>query len=134
LLAAEAAFTAGNIDGAAELLAQVPRDIAIAERIATLERGISFAKAGSDAPGEAELREALAIDPLDHDTRIKLASVLAGKRRFRDAMEELLEVVRLGRHAQANAAREQLLALFTLAVSEPALVAEFRRKLASALH
>ena len=134
LLAAEAAFTAGNIDGAAELLAQVPRDIAIAERIATLERGIAFAKAGSDAPGEAELREALAIDPLDHDSRIKLASVLAGKRRFRDAMEELLEVVRLGRHAQANAAREQLLALFTLAVAEPALVAEFRRKLASALH
>ncbi|HEX7237165.1 MAG TPA: tetratricopeptide repeat protein, partial [Gammaproteobacteria bacterium] len=81
-----------------------------------------------------ELREALAIDPLDHDARIKLASVLAGKRRFRDAMEELLEVVRLGRHAQANTAREQLLALFALAVSEPALVAEFRRKLASALH
>ena len=134
LLAAEAAFTAGNIDSAAELLAQVPRDIAIAERIATLERGIAFAKAGSDAPGEAELREALAIDPLDHDSRIKLASVLAGKRRFRDAMEELLEVVRLGRHAQANTAREQLLALFTLAVAEPALVAEFRRKLASALH
>jgi len=134
LLAAEAAFTAGNIDGAAELLAQVPRDIAIAERIATLERGIAFAKAGNDAPGETELREALAIDPLDHDSRIKLASVLAGKRRFRDAMEELLEVVRLGRHTQANAAREQLLALFTLAVSEPALVAEFRRKLASALH
>jgi len=134
LLAAEAAFTAGNIDGAAELLAQVPRDIAIAERIATLERGIAFAKAGSDAPGETELRESLAIDPLDHDSRIKLASVLAGKRRFRDAMEELLEVVRLGRHTQANAAREQLLALFTLAVSEPALVAEFRRKLASALH
>jgi putative thioredoxin len=134
LAAAEAAFKAGNVDGAAELLAQVPRDIAISERIATLERGIAFAKAGSSGPSEAELREALAIDPLDHDARIKLASVLAGKRRFRDAMEELLEVVRLGRHAQANTAREQLLALFTLAVSEPALVAEFRRKLASALH
>lgn len=134
LRAAEAAFAAGKIDAAAELLAQVPRDIALAERVATLERGISFAKVGADAPDEAELREALGIDPLDHDARIKLASVLAGKRRFREAMEELLEVVRLGRHAQANAAREQLLALFTLAASEPALVAEYRRKLASALH
>jgi len=134
LRAAEAAFAAGNADGAAELLAQVPRDIAISERIAALERGISFAKVGSDGPGEAELREALGIDPLDHDSRIKLASVLAGKRRFREAMEELLEVVRLGRHAQANTAREQLLALFTLAASEPKLVADYRRKLASALH
>ena len=134
LRAAEAALAAGDVDSAAALLEKVPRDIAIAERIATLERGISFARAGADAPGEAELREALGIDPLDHDARIKLASVLAGKRRFREAMEELLEVIRLGRHSQGNAAREQLLSLFTLAASEPALVAEFRRKLASALH
>ncbi|HET7607124.1 MAG TPA: thioredoxin [Gammaproteobacteria bacterium] len=134
LRAAEAAFAAGNIDTAAELLAQVPRDIAVAERIAALERGISFAKAGADGPGEAELREALELDPLDHESRMKLASVLAGRRRFREAMDELLEVVRLGRHNQANAAREQLLSLFALAASEPALVAEYRRKLASALH
>jgi putative thioredoxin len=134
LRAAEAAFAAGNVDAAEELLAQVPRDIAVAERIAALERGISFAKFGADGPGEEDLRQALGIDPLDHDARMKLASVLAGKRRFREAMEELLEVVRLGRHAQSNAAREQLLSLFTLAASEPALVTEFRRKLASALH
>jgi putative thioredoxin len=134
LRAAEAAFTAGNFDGAAELLATVPRDIAIADRIATLEQGISFAKVGAGGPSEAELRETLGIDPLDHDTRIKLASVLAGKRRYREAMEELLEVIRLGRHSQGTAAREQLLSLFTLAASEPALVAEYRRKLASALH
>ena len=134
LRAAEAAFAAGDTDGAAKLLAQVPRDIAISERIAALERGISFAKAGSDGPGEAELRDALGIDPLDHDARIKLASVLAGKRRFREAMEELLEVIRLGRRAHGDAAREQLVALFTLAASEPKLVVEYRRKLASALH
>ena len=134
LRAAEAAFAAGKIDTAAELLAQVPRDIAVAERITTLERGISFAKAGAGGPDEAELREALKLDPLDHDGRMKLASVLAGKRRFREAMEELLEVVRLGRHVQANAAREQLLSLFALAAAEPALIAEFRRKLANALH
>jgi putative thioredoxin len=134
LRAAETAFAAGNVDEAAELLAKVPRDVAIADRIAALEQGISFAKAGAGGPSEAELRETLGLDPLDHDTRIKLASVLAGKRRFREAMEELLEVIRLGRHAHGAAAREQLLALFTLAASDPALVSEFRRKLASALH
>src|SRR5882672_272468 len=74
LRAAEAALAAGNIDGAAELLAQVPRDVAFTERITTLERGISFARAGADGPSEAELREALAVDPLDHHARMKLAS------------------------------------------------------------
>jgi putative thioredoxin len=134
LRAAEAALAAGNVDTAAELLANVPRDIALADRIATLEQGIAFAKAGADGPGEAELREQIGIDPLDHDARIKLASVLAGKRRFREAMEELLEVVRLGRHSQADEARAQLVSLFALAAPEPALVAEYRRKLATALH
>jgi putative thioredoxin len=134
LRAAEAALAAGNIDEAAQLLGKVQRDIATADRIAKLEQSIAFAKAGADAPGEAELRAQLAIDPLDHDTRIKLASVLAGKRRLREAMEELLEVVRLGRHSQADEARTQLVALFTLAAAEPALVAEYRRKLATALH
>ena len=134
LRAAEAAFSAGNIDAAAELLANVPRDFAIAQRITALEQGIAFAKVGAGGPSETELREQLAIDPLDHDARIKLASVLAGKRRFREAMEELLEVVRLGRHSQADEARTQLLSLFTLAASDPALVSEYRRKLAAALH
>ena len=134
LQAAETAFAAGKIGDAAELLAKVPRDIALADRIATLEQGIAFAKAGTEGPSEAELRASIAIDPLDHDSRIKLASVLAGKRRFREAMEELLEVVRLGRHSQADEARSQMLSLFTLAAAEPTLVAEYRRKLAGALH
>jgi putative thioredoxin len=133
LRAAEAALAAGNADGAAELLARVPHDLAIAERVTALERGISFAKAGADGASEAQLRELLGIDPLDHDARMKLASVLAGKRRFRAAMEELLEVIRLGRDAQANAARQRLQSLFALAAPEQALVAEFQRKLATAL-
>jgi len=134
LSAAEAAYTAGNIEQAAELLAKVPRDVAIAERIATLEQGIAFARAGKDGPSEADLRANLGIDPLDHDSRIKLASVLAGQRRFREAMEELLEVIRLGHRDQGDAARVQLLSLFTLAAPDAALVAEYRRKLANALH
>jgi putative thioredoxin len=134
LQAAEAAFVAGKTDEAVELLANVPRDIALADRITALEQGIEFAQAGTTGPSEGELRQELAIDPLDHDVRLKLASVLAGQRRFREAMEELLEVVRLGRHSQTDSARTQLLSLFTLAASDPALVTEYRRKLASALH
>jgi putative thioredoxin len=134
LQAAETAFAAGRTGEAAELLAKVPRDIALADRIEALERGIAFAKTGEEAPGEAELREQIGIDPLDHDARIKLASVLAGQRRFREAMDELLEAVRLGRRTQSDEARTQLLALFTLAAADEKLVAEYRRKLANALH
>jgi thioredoxin-like negative regulator of GroEL len=65
---------------------------------------------------------------------MRLAGALARQRRYRDAMEELLEVIRLGRHDQAMAARERLSLVFTLtAAGNAALVAEYRRKLASAL-
>ena len=134
LRAAEAAFAAGRVDEAAELLAKVPRDIALEERIATLEEGIGFARAGKDGPSEADLREKVGIDPLDHESRLKLANVLAGQRRYREAMEELLEIIRLAREWQDGAARAKLVALFALAADDPKLVAEFRRKLASTLH
>jgi putative thioredoxin len=89
--------------------------------------------AEADGPSEAERRETLRIDPLDHDTRMRLASALARQRRYRDAMEELLEVIRLGRHDQARTARERLSLMFTLAAANPALVAEYQRKLQNAL-
>ena len=134
LAAAEAAFAANRVDDAAELLAKVPRDLAIAERITALEEGIAFAKAGNSGISEAELRENVGIDPLDHDSRLALATLLAGQRRYREAMDELLEIIRLARHWQDGAARSKLLALFTLAGNDTALVAEYRRKLANALH
>jgi putative thioredoxin len=60
--------------------------------------------------------------------------LLAGRRRYREAMDELLEIIRLARHWQDGAARTRLLALFALAGADTPLVAEYRRKLANALH
>jgi putative thioredoxin len=134
LAAAEAAFAANRIDEAAELLVKVPRDFGIAERIAALEHGIEFARAGGGGASEAELRENIGIDPLNHEARLALANLLAGQRRYREAMDELLEIIRLARDWQDGAARTRLLALFTLAGSDTALVSEYRRKLANALH
>ena len=58
---------------------------------------IVFARAGASGANEAELREKLGLDPLDHESRLQLADVLAGKRRYREAMDELL--ARLSRAA-----------------------------------
>jgi putative thioredoxin len=134
LRAAEAAYAANRIDEAATLLASVPRDFALEERIAALEQGIALAQAGANGPSESELREKVGIDPLDHESRLALADLLAGRRRYREAMDELLEIIRLARHWQDGAARTRLLTLFTLAAGDAKLVSEYRRKLANALH
>jgi putative thioredoxin len=49
-------------------------------------------------------------------------------------MDELLAIVRSDKNWRGGEARRQLLNLFTLAAHEPALVTEYRSKLATALY
>jgi putative thioredoxin len=134
LLRAEQLLAANRLDEAAAELAKVGRDLALNARIDAVAQGIAFARAGADSPGEDELKSRLAADPDDHEARLALAALLASERRYADAMEALLEILRREKDWRDGEARKQLLALFTLAAGEPALVAAYRRKLASALH
>jgi putative thioredoxin len=131
---AEQAFAEQRLDEAEQLLALVEADPDLAARVEALKHGIAAARSGQEGPGEEELRAALAKDPADHEARLALGNLLAGQRRYREAMDELLELVRRARNWRDGIARTQLIALFTLAAGDPALVSEYRRKLASTLH
>jgi putative thioredoxin len=72
-------------------------------------------------------------DPADHEARAALAALYAGKKRYREALDALLEIVRRAKDWKGGEARTQILNLFTLA-GEPELVSEYRRKLSSALY
>jgi putative thioredoxin len=131
---AEAAFAANDFDGAERELAGIGRDLALDARVAALRQGIAYARAGANTAGEAELRAKLDANPGDHDARLALAGWYAGRHRYREAMDELLEIVRRAKNWRDGEARNQLLALFNLAGEDAALVAEYRRKLTSALY
>ncbi|HYX62742.1 MAG TPA: thioredoxin [Burkholderiales bacterium] len=133
LARAEAAFAAHRLDEAERELAAVDPDPSWDARLAALRQGIAYARAGKEGPGEAELRARLAADPADHEARLALAAMHAGQRRYREAMDELLEIVRRARDWRDGEARRQLLALFSLA-GDAELVSEYRRKLAAALY
>jgi putative thioredoxin len=134
LRAAEEAFSAARLDEAEELLLRVPPTLELKERMDALAQGLSFARASRDGPSEEALRTALAANAGDHDSRLALANLYASQRRYREAMDELLELVRSARTWRDGIARSQLLALFTLAQLDGALISEYRRKLASVLH
>ena len=131
---AEAHFAAGRYDDAERELALVKPDPDWDARVDALRQGIAFARAQSEAPAERELRERLANNPADHEARLALAGRYAAERRYRQAMEQLLEIVRRAKEWREGEARRQLLAIFTLAAGEPELVAEYRKKLAAALY
>ena len=55
-------------------------------------------------------------------------------KRYREALDELLEIVARDKEWDDGAARKQILNIFNLAEGEPELVADYRRKLARALY
>ena len=133
LARAEALFAEGKLEEAEAELAKVKSDPDWDARVEAVRQGIAYAKAGKSGPGEAELKVKLAANPADHDTRAALAALYAGTHRYREAMDELLEIVRRAKDWKEGDARKQILNLFNLA-GEPELVSEYRRKLASALY
>jgi putative thioredoxin len=121
-----------RVDEAERLLEQVQPDLELDARREALRAAAGFARAGQAS--ESELRAKLAARPDDAEARFTLAQLLAGKRRYREAMEELIAIVQRDKNWRDGEARRQLVSLFTLAAHEPDLVAEYRRKLATALY
>ena len=134
LARAEAHFAAGSVDEAEKELAGVQPDADWDSRAETLRQGIAYARAGKSGPGEDDLKAKIAANPADFDARVSLATLYAAKRRYREALEELLEIVRRAKTWKDGEARKQMVAIFNLAAAEPDLVSEYRRKLGSALN
>jgi putative thioredoxin len=120
-------------DEAEAMLAAVQPNLEFDDRVATLRAALAFARSAGSA-SEAELKAKLAANLVDHEARFALAGLYAGTRRYREALDELLEIVRRDRNWKDGQARKQILAIFNLAEKQPELVSEYRRKLASALN
>ena len=133
LARAEGLFAEGKLEEAESELAKVQSDPDWDARVEAVRQGIAYARAGKSGPGEAELKAKIQQNPADHDTRAALAALYAGNKRYREALDELLEIVRRAKDWKEGEARKQILNLFNLA-GEPELVSEYRRKLASALY
>jgi putative thioredoxin len=119
-------------DEAERLLGEVQPNVALDARREALLAAARFSRAG--AASEAELKAKLAARPEDLEARFALAQVYAAARRYREAMDELLAIVRQDKEWREGEARKLLVSLFTLAGDQPELVSEYRRRLATALY
>jgi putative thioredoxin len=133
LAQAEGLFRQGRLDEAQAKLKEVKFDPDWEARLGALEEGIALARRSAEVPGEMELKEKLARDPADHEARAALAAVYAAKKRYREAMDELLEILGRAKDWKDGEAKRQLLALFNLA-EDPELASEYRKKLARAIY
>ena len=129
--AAAQSIAEGKLDEAQKLLADVPQNVDWDTRVEALRAAIGYARSGGD---DAQLAARIAANPADLEARFALAQRHAGARRYREAMEELLEIVRRDRGWRDGEARKQLLNIFNLAQAQPELVSEYRRRLATTLY
>lgn len=128
---AEVLLEAGHADEAAHQLEGVRQNIDWDARVASLKQGIGYARSGGN---ESELAARVAANPADLEARLALAGALAARKAWREAMDELLDVIRQDKGWRDGEARKQMLAMLNLASGDARLVSEYRRKLASLLN
>ena len=121
----------GELAEAQRLLQQVRLDDV---RVAQLRSRLEFAQAAAGGESAETLAARIARNPADLEARLQLAKLLAAAQDHAGAMEQMLEVVRRDRGYGDDAGRRALLAVFDLLGPGHPLVAEYRRKLASALN
>lgn len=81
----------------------------------------------------AELEQAARLDPGDERARYRWGVMLAAWGRYDEALDELLESVRLDRHFEDDAARKAALAVFDILGPESPLARDYRRRLTQIL-
>jgi putative thioredoxin len=129
---AELLIGEARTDEAEALLAEVQPDVSLDTRREALRAALEFSRAAGKSATELAAR--LEAQPDDLEARLALAQHYAGERRYREAMEEFLTIVRKDKNWRDGEARRQLVGLFALAGDDPELVADYRRKLATALY
>ena len=125
---------AGRGDEARAAIAALKPLTQMSERVSALKAKLDLAEGAADAGGEEDLQQRVSANPDDLEARLQLAHAFAGRRAYRDALEQLLEIVQRDRGFREDAGRRTMLKIFELLPHDPELVAEFRRKLARALN
>ncbi|SFV38055.1 thioredoxin [Hyphomicrobium facile] len=123
----------GDVERAKQTLALVPPDKRELAVVKGIEAAILLAEKGADTTDLTALRARAAKNPADYQARLDLAVGLAARGDREEALELLLDLVRMDRKWNDEAARKQLLQFFDAWGPKDPLVADGRRKLASIL-
>ncbi|OYX36451.1 MAG: co-chaperone YbbN [Caulobacterales bacterium 32-69-10] len=123
-------LTGGDAERAGEVAAMAPDDAKDPD-LAAVRAALALAE---QADGEtAPFEQRLAADPADHEARLELAKILAGRGELQAAMDHLLIIIEKDRAWNDDAARKQLLTVFEAAGPASEIAKSGRRRLSSIL-
>jgi putative thioredoxin len=123
----------GDVERAKQTLQLVRPDGVADEAIRAVEAELSLQEQAAKAGDTAPLRAKLEANPKDHQARYDLALALDGAGQREEAIEQLLELVRLDRKWNDEAARKHLVTLFEAMGPTDERTLAARRKLSGIL-
>jgi len=119
---------------AEEAYQKMPGLLQILDEVQNLKTRLDLSRAEAAGLSIPELQKKLEADPEDLDARDQLASLLAAKQQYREALEEWLTIVKLDRRFKDDGARKRMLQIFDLIDPRSPLAEEYREKLAAAIY
>lgn len=123
----------GDLERAQQTLDMVPDDAKNHAAVVSVLAELNLSTSAVDAGEVAQLRADLEANPKNHQVRLDLSTALIAAGDQEAGMDELLELIRLDRKWNEEAARKQLLTLFeALGPADPLTLAG-RRRLSSIL-
>ena len=122
-----------RIDEAEQVLNAASAEARESAHANALRAQFEFARIAASARDPAALEQAIATNPKDSAARYQLAALLVLGNHHREALDQLLEIVRTDRKFQDDAARKAMISVFNL-LGGGELVNEYRRKLSMALN
>ncbi len=123
----------GDLEQAKELLAQIPAKDRTGADVVAVQAAIDLAEKAKEAGPIAELKTKVAADPKDFQARLDLAMAYWAGGQKQEAIDELLDMIKLDRNWNEAAARQQLLKFFeALGFADP-LAAAGRKRLSTIL-
>lgn len=125
---------AGDLAEAQRLLDEMRDSGKNRGRIDSLAARLALAQSAAGGADATSLQARLAAAPADLEARLALANLLAVKRDYRAALEELLEIVRRDRAFQDDIGRKTMLQIFSLLGADSDLVREYRGRLSSLIN
>lgn len=130
---AQCYLKSGDVDRAKQTLALVNPDNRGLPRVLSVKAAIDLAAKAGTHGDLRTLRLRIASNAKDHEARFNLAVALAAAGEKQEALDLLLELMRIDRKWNDEAARKQLLQFFEAWGPKEPLVAEGRRRLSSLL-
>jgi putative thioredoxin len=119
---------------AEEAYQKMPGLVQIRDEVQNLKTRLDLGLAQAAGLSIPELQKKLQSDPDDLEARDQLASLLAAKQQYREALEEWLTIVKRDRRFKDDGARKRMLQIFELIDPRSPLAEEYREKLARAIY